>query len=108
MNLDSPTPNTPARRLRDQLGNSDVARVSTGAFAIINTLQNHSTEEHGVPLPGELLGSIAAAFILAMEASGLPSGDVCGAVRNLMADANGRRPEFKAITQYITEEVFKQ
>ena len=107
MNIDQTTLSPLAYRLRGQLGNADVTRVSTGAFAIINALQNHSTEEHGVPLPGELLGSLATAFILAMEASGLPTGDVCGTARNLMADAVGRRPEFKAITQYIKEEVYK-
>lgn len=108
MAISQPTDSPLARRLRDQLGNSNITRVSTGAFAVINALQSHNTEEHGVPRPGELLGSIVAAFILAMEASGLPSGDVCGMARNLMADVNGRRPEFKAITQYIKEEVFKQ
>ncbi len=87
-------------RLADQLGNGDVTRVSTAAFSLVNALQN----QQGL-LPGESVGAVLAAFILTMEASGMNTADAIGKARNLMADANGRRPEFKAVTDYLKAEV---
>jgi hypothetical protein len=94
--------NTPAyisRRLRDQLGNADIKRTATAAAAIVNTLQN----QPGL-LPGEFAGAVTAAYLLLTEAARL-DGDLPGLVRAVMADANGRRPEFKAVKNYIEEEV---
>ena len=90
-------------RIRDQLGNADLERTSRAAFAIIDSIQN----QPGGILPGEAVGAITAAFVLTMEACRLPAHDAIGMARNIMADANGRRPEFKAITDYIKEEVLK-
>lgn len=95
-------PITPGR-LADQLGNADVTRVATAAFAIINAIQ-----EHEGLMAGERIGAIAAAFILAIEASRMSAPDAIGSTRNLMADAQGRRPEFKAITDYLKTEVLTQ
>ena len=92
---------TTSNRLHDQLGNADLTRTSTAAFGIVDSLQTHT----GL-LAGECLGALTAAFILAVEASGIESGDICGMTRNIMADANGRRPEFKAITDYLKKEIF--
>lgn len=92
------TPN----RLRDQIGNADLSRVSTTAFSVVNGIQN----QEEVTLPGECVAAITAAFVLTLEASKLPASDVIGLTRNMMADADGRRPEFKAITDYIKKEVF--
>ena len=89
-------------RIRDQLGNADLERVSTMTFSILNTVSTHGDRE---PLPGEMVGAITAAFILTMEACQVPASDALGMARNIMADANGRRPEFKAITEYIKKEV---
>ena len=90
-----------APRLRDQLGNADLTRTSTATFGIVDTLQSRP----GL-LAGEYLGAITAAFILTVEESGLSACDVLGLTRNMMADANGRRPEFKAAADYIKQEVF--
>lgn len=89
-------------RLRDQLGNGDASRVSQAAFAVIDALQAREDL-----LPGELLGAITATFVLVMEATGFPASDALGLTRNLMADELGRKPEFKAVTDYLTEEVLK-
>lgn len=91
-------------RLSDQLGNGDVTRVSTTAFAIINAVQK---ADDRALLPGEQVAAIVAAFVLTMEASRMGAPDTIAAVRNLMADANGRRPEFKAISDYLKKEVLR-
>lgn len=87
-------------RLRDQIGNADISRVSTAAFSVMNGIQNQENM-----LPGESVAAITAAFILAIDASRLSGADVIGLTRNMMADADGRRPEFKAITDYIKKEI---
>lgn len=92
-------------RLRDQLGNADLTRVSTAAFGIINSVQG---SDDASLLPGEQVAAIVAAFVLVLEAARLPAHDAIGMVRNIMADADGRRPEFKAITEYIKQEVLAQ
>lgn len=46
-------------RLSDQLGNGDVARVATTAFAIINAVQGKA-DEHSL-LPGEQVAAVVAA-----------------------------------------------
>ena len=92
-----------AGRLRDQLGNGDVTRVSTAAFAVVDALQERKEEL----LPGEYIGAVAAAFILSLEAAHIPAADVFSLTRNLMADANGRRTEFTAIKEYIKGEILK-
>ena len=91
-----------SRRVRDQLGNADVERVSTMTFAIIDAIAKHDDR---TPLPGEMVGAVSAAFVLIMEACKLPAYDAAMYARNIMSDADGRRPEFKAITDYIKKEV---
>jgi hypothetical protein len=91
-----------SRTIRDQLGNADSARVSTAAFGMVNALQNRPKLTGG-----ECLGALAAAFLLALEAGGNPPRqDILGMTKNLMADAQGRRPEFRAIQDYLEWEVF--
>ena len=87
-------------RTRDQLANGDAQRISQAAFAVIDALQTRDDL-----LPGEFLGAITATFILTLEATKLPASDVFGFTRNLMADDLGRKPEFKAITEYLKKEV---
>lgn len=95
-------------RLRDQIGNADLTRVSTAAFSVMNSIQNQRDEEEGGILPGECVAAITAAFVLTLESSRLPASDVISITRNMMADADGRRPEFKAITDYIKKEVLNR
>lgn len=90
-------------RLRDQMGNADIPRVSTATHAIFDALQARK----GL-LPGETLAAITAAFVLAVKASGLPSYDLITMARNIMADANGRRVEFQAAMDYLKEEVLRR
>lgn len=89
-----------SRRFQDQIGNGDVTRVSTAAFAVADALQ----KQEGL-LPGEAIAAVTAAFIITLEASRLPSAAALGNTRNLMADANGRRPEFKAFKDYMEKEI---
>lgn len=86
--------------LRDQMGNGDAVRVARATMALADALQNQREL-----LPGEALSAMAAGFILVMEATGLSTYDVITTTKNIMADAEGRRAEFRAVGDYLAKEV---
>lgn len=89
----------PATTLRDHLGSVPLVDTATATTAIADTLQR-------IPNPGVRLGAILCASLLATEASGLPLADCFGTARNIMNHAEGKRPEFLAVSDYYKNEVF--
>lgn len=81
---------------RDKLNNVPLRRAANAAMAIIDRAQN--IEE------GAREAGIAAAFLLLCEHWGTSPQDVFAATTNIMNHADGRRPEFKAVAQYLAEE----
>jgi len=88
------TPN----KLRDLLGNADLTQSARAAMSVATGVQDYP--DKGVRLMGT-----AAAFLLAAEASGLPVTDVIGMARNCINTAEGKRPEFAAVADYVQHEV---
>lgn len=85
-------------KLRDQTANCDLRLAARCCMAVANGVQQ-------APDPGARLMGLAAAFLLAAEASGIPSADLMAYARNCIHTAEGRRPEFAAAARYIEQEV---
>lgn len=86
--------------LRDALGNTRLSEAANVAMAVANAVQS-------IPSKGARIAGTAAAFLILLEESGMPAPDVLGMARNIINHAEGRRPEFAAVTDYIREEVLK-
>jgi hypothetical protein len=83
---------------RDRLMNLPVKAGATAAMQVIDALQKgHSPE-------AQVLGA-AAVFVLLSERFGVSMQDVMGAIKKLMNHAEGRRPEFAAVAEYLAKEV---
>lgn len=91
-------PNNITAKLRDQTANCDLRRAARCCMAVADGVQRAEQ-------PGARLMGLAAAFLLAAEASGIPSADLMAYARNCINDAEGRRPEFAAAATYIEQEV---
>ncbi|MGN0008729.1 MAG: hypothetical protein ACI33N_03635 [Desulfovibrionaceae bacterium] len=59
-----------------------------------------------IPHQGARLMGMACAFLLAAEAANIRIPDMIGMARNCMNTAEGKKPEFKAASRYIREEIF--
>lgn len=85
--------------LRDLTGNAPLRLCAQAAMSVADAVQT-------VPHRGaQILGAAAAALLLA-EASGIRPDELFGMARNCMNHADGRRPEFAALSDYIQNEVF--
>ncbi|WP_303237183.1 hypothetical protein [uncultured Bilophila sp.] len=60
------------------------------------------------PLRGARLLGLTCAFLLAAEATGLSVPDLMGMARNCMNDGEGRRPEFRAVDDFINNEILNE
>ena len=84
--------------LRDLMGNTPLKEAATTTMSIADALQ-HS------PLKGARLMGLTCAFLMAAESAGLPVPDLMGMARNCMNDGEGRRPEFRAVDDFINNEI---
>lgn len=91
-------PHFTPRRLRDQTANCDLRLAARCCMSVVNGMEKHTGS-------GTRLMGLAAAFLLAAEASGIPSADLMAYARNCIHTAEGRRPEFAAAARYIEQEV---
>ena len=85
-------------KLRDLLANAPITDAANAAMAVVDSVQ--SCPNNGVKLLG-----FSAAFLLAVEASGLTVSDVMVYTKNAINNAEGKRPEFQAVSRYIDNEV---
>lgn len=82
---------------RDALNNADVGDVANCAMAIINATQDMR--------PQNQVTGLAAAFLLVCERFGVSAQDAFAVISNIMNHADGRRPEFAAVKQFMEEEL---
>lgn len=82
---------------RDLLNNAKPDRVSRAMMEAIDRLQNYQ--------PHEQLMGVCALFLFLSQAWGIPAQDVFTATKNLINDADGKRPEFAGIETYIKKEL---
>lgn len=82
---------------RDLFNNASVKVVAPAAMALIDTIQGCQ--------PHTQVAAITSVFMLLCEHHKIPAHDAFAAVTNLMNHAEGRRPEFAAVRQYMEEEL---
>jgi len=82
---------------RDLMNNAGQGRVANAAMATITKLQDYG--------PGEQLNAAAAVFLLLADSYGVAPGDAFAATKSLMNGADGRRPEFAAVQEYLEREL---
>ena len=92
------TPHFTSQRLRDQTANCDLRLAARCCMSVVNGMEKYTGS-------GTRLMGLAAAFLLAAEAAGLPPSDLMAYARNCINTAEGKRPEFAAASDYITQEV---
>lgn len=81
----------------DRLNSMPIDVAGQAAMQVIDTLQRY-------PREAQVLGS-AAVFVLLCERFGINVQDVMTVTSNLMHHAEGRRPEFAAVTEYLAREL---
>lgn len=84
--------------LTDLMGNCPVDSAARACMAIANGVQH---ERH----KGARLMGLASAFLIAAEEAHLSVTDLMTMARNCMNHAEGRRPEYAAVTEYINKEI---
>lgn len=92
------TPENVTQQIRDLTANCTTRDAAQCCMAVASAIQTH-------PDRGARLMGLAAAFLMAAEASGLPVPDLMGYARNCMNTAEGKRPEFAAVSTYIEKEI---
>lgn len=91
-------PDNITQQLRDLTANCTTRDAAQCCMAVASAIQAN-------PDRGARLMGLATAFLMAAEASGLPVPDLMGYARNCMNTAEGKRPEFAAVNNYIEEEI---
>lgn len=81
----------------DRMNNADPYRVSQAAMAVLDRLQNFQ--------PAEQIMGAAALFLILAEHRGIPAQDIFVATKNLINGVDGKRPEFRAVTEYCKHEL---
>lgn len=82
---------------RDNLNATNLRGACRASMAVIDVLQNHP--------PHEQVAGLGACFVLLAEHHAVPLQDAMVAIQNMMKDADGRRPEFKAVGDYLRHEL---
>ena len=82
---------------RDYFNNVGVDRVAGATMGVIDRVQSLS--------PDLQVAALAASFLMICERYDIPAQDVFTVVNNIMNHAEGRRPEFAAVRQYMEEEL---
>lgn len=82
---------------RDQITNASLTHVSGAAMDALDRLQRHP---RGVQIP-----AICALFLAVSKASGLSVQDLLQTTDRMTSHADGRRPEFAAVVDYVNGEL---
>jgi hypothetical protein len=82
---------------RDLLANANVRQTANSTMAIIDRIQSLA--------PPQQAAGLAAAFILLCERYSLEPQDIFTLTSNIMNHAEGRRPEFLAVRDYMENEL---
>lgn len=90
---------TYSQTFRLLLGNASIPSTARLTMAIADRIQDE-------PSQGVRLAALSSAFLLSLELSGLPAADCLGMARNIMNHAEGIRPEFAGVREYLRNEVF--
>lgn len=90
---------TRPQTLNDLMGNVSLTEAARAAMSVADAVQNF-------PNQGVRLAAIVSVFTLAMEITGLNPAEVVGRAKNVVNQAEGRRPEFRAVQSYLAVEVF--
>ncbi len=85
---------------RDLFMNADLKQTALATMATIDALQ--SKPQH------TQLAAISAAFLLLVEQTDITLAEVIGAARNMMNTAEGKRPEFLAVADYLKHELLNK
>lgn len=80
----------------DRLGNIPVREAARATMAVIDRLQDLTPEQQ--------MAGITACFTLACEHYGINPQDMFTYSNNIMHHADGRRPEFQAVRQFMKGE----
>lgn len=81
---------------RDLLGNADRTLVARAAMEVIDALQKHQ--------PATQALGLAVTFRAMMDHYKLNLSDLFTFAGNIVVDADGRRPEFKTVEDYMQGE----
>lgn len=81
---------------RDMFTNIPVKNAAVATMRVVDALQDNQ--------PHEQVAALAAAFVLACERHGIEPQDAFAVSTNIMNHADGRRPEFIAVRQYMEHE----
>lgn len=81
---------------RDLFANIPVKAAAVATMEVIDAIQDRR--------PHEQLVALAATFILACERYGIEPQDAFALTTNVMNHADGRRPEFEAVRQFMAHE----
>jgi hypothetical protein len=79
-----------------RLTNASPRRVGNVAMAVINALQDYEPEEQ--------IAGLVCAFLIATQDLDMRFSEVAEVAKNIMFDAEGKRPEFKAVEAYMRGE----
>lgn len=83
---------------RDLFNNCNPRRAANAAMAVIDATQRGFQ-------PHEQMHGAAAAFLLLADHWGVPAQDLFTATKNLMANREGKAPEFDAVREYMKHEL---
>ncbi|MFN4278328.1 MAG: hypothetical protein ACK4FJ_18700 [Ferrovibrio sp.] len=82
---------------RDLFNNANLKDVGIAAMSVIDRLQLHQ--------PHVQMAAAAVVFLGLSEHWGIPAQDVFTAVKNMINDGEGKRPEYTAVREYIRHEL---
>lgn len=91
---------TNSTAIRDMAGNCSVTDAANCCLAVASAIQ--VKENVGARLMG-----LATAFLIAVEDAGINAYELLTYARNCINQAEGVRPEFKGVADYINNEVLK-
>ena len=81
---------------RDKLTNMSVREAAVGTMQVLVSLQDEQ--------PEKVVAAAAAFFLHACARFGIPANDAIFITTNIINGADGKRPEFKAVEQFMAEE----
>lgn len=82
---------------RDKLSNLKVRKAANAAMLVIDTMQQLPPEEQ--------IAGLAAAFLLLADRVKMSPQEMFSFTTSIMNHADGRRPEFAAVAQYMDMEL---
>lgn len=83
---------------RDIVASADVRLAATSTMQVLDAIQSIRPREYQIT-------ALACSFQLLAERVGLEPQDLFALSTNIMNHADGRRPEFAAVRQYLKEEL---